>query len=247
MERGDRNVGRIAEPGGHPGVGELAAYHGGSLGEGDEERIQDHLATCRECTDALLDLDSFIRVVPRGTAEAPSELERAASWRALRQQVPRRRPRSAAAGIAAALALLGVALATWAGYERHLATELRERLAPFAEPQANLGLVELFPPSAVRGEGGSPAAELPAGAPYTALLVHLPRGRRFASYRVEIAGAAAGRPWVATGVQASDLGTVRLGIPAGSLPAGEGELRLFGEEGAATHKIETYRLRVPRR
>src|SRR4029079_264538 len=40
----------------HPEPEILAAYHAGELTADEERRLQDHLLSCRECSDLLLDL-----------------------------------------------------------------------------------------------------------------------------------------------------------------------------------------------
>jgi hypothetical protein len=244
----------VAEAGGgdgdHPDVDALIAYHGGGLPEDEQRRIQDHLVACRECLGHLLELVEFAG--PGAGAEGAAgaaEFETAAAWRALRPRLPAapaaRWPRRAVA-LAAALALAALGLGLYALDQRRAATALGERLAELSRPQPGAAIVDLFPASAVRGEGEPvPVVELPAGAGYATLVINLPEGERYGGYEVEILDPA-GRPlWSGGGFEASAFGTLRLGVPGGLLPPGEHSLRLYGHDGEERHWIESYAIRVP--
>ncbi len=75
-----RNLGAHASP------AQLLAYHAGKLSGSEEARLQDHLALCPECTDAVLDLAAFPQIEPRGGA-AGSMAERVPPWPAIRDRL----------------------------------------------------------------------------------------------------------------------------------------------------------------
>lgn len=57
------------ESGGHPSAEDLVDYHAGILQPEVEDRLQEHLSVCSECTQLLLDLPAFSRP---GGEEGPS-------------------------------------------------------------------------------------------------------------------------------------------------------------------------------
>lgn len=239
--------------GGHPGVEELMAYHGGSLSQEEQQRVQDHVVTCRQCLDHLLELDAFTR--PEAGSEGgvtgasgAADFETAAAWRALRPRLspgPVKVPRWAVV-LAASLTVAVLGLALWTLDQRREIGVLSQRLAEVSRPQPGVAIVDLYPPSAVRGEGEAvPVVELPAGTGYATLVINLPAGGRQAGYEVEILDSQGRLLWSGGGLEASRFGTLRLGMPGGFLPPGEHSLRLYGRTGEERHWIETYPIRVP--
>jgi hypothetical protein len=252
-----------AAAGGHPGVEELIAYHGGGLDEDDQRRIQDHLVTCRDCLDHLLELEEFAGAVGAGEraegeavrAREPArdggaaDFETAAAWRAMRSRLPAdepvRLPRWAGA-LAAALALAAVGLGLFALGQHRETSALRDRLAELSRPQPGAAIVDLYPPSAVRGAGeGAPAVELPAGRGWATLILHLPDGERYERYEVEIVDSAERTLWSDGAFEASRLYTLRLGLPSGYLPPGEHSLRVYGIAGDRRNPVQSYPVVVP--
>jgi hypothetical protein len=67
----------------HPSPEELSAYQANERPEADQ-RIQDHLAVCRHCTELLLDLEELLEPPP-AVAEPAADFEAAADWRRLRE------------------------------------------------------------------------------------------------------------------------------------------------------------------
>ncbi|HYU33933.1 MAG TPA: zf-HC2 domain-containing protein, partial [Thermoanaerobaculia bacterium] len=70
--------------GDHPAPGELLDFVAGDLSEAERERIEEHLALCRECARTALELAE-----PPGAEAAPAgelltEKELAAEWRRFR-------------------------------------------------------------------------------------------------------------------------------------------------------------------
>jgi hypothetical protein len=63
----------VGERRGHPAVEELVAYHQDGLAEEARERLQDHLALCKECARLLLDLEGFADLEPPSEAHRLSD------------------------------------------------------------------------------------------------------------------------------------------------------------------------------
>lgn len=253
-----------AAAGDHPEVDELIAYHTGELAEADERRIQDHLVTCRDCLEHLLELDAFTGSGTEsgpegrtgGAAEAAAgagaaDFETAAAWRALRSRLPAgpsRVPRRAAV-LAASLAVAVVGLAVVALDQRREVGELSRRVAELSQPQPGAAIVDLYPASALRSEGAPREAfELPA-AGYTTLILNLPQNLTESAgsdrYSVEILDAGGGLLWSGGALEPTRFGTLRLGLPGGFLPAGGHSLRLYRLDGEQRRPVESYPIRVP--
>lgn len=251
-----------AAAGGHPDFDELVAYRGGELPDDDRRRLQDHLVTCRDCLELMLELDAFLRPETepeeRTAAAGAADFATAAGWRALRSRLPSGeagpaegarsgpRPRRWVAALAASLAVAVIVLALFALQLHRDVTALDRQLAELSRPQPGAAIVDLYPVSAARGEGeAAPVAELPAATGYATLVVNLPEGAGEASYEVEIVDPEGRILWSGSGFEASRFGTLRLGLPDGFLAPGEHALRLYAGDGEERHWIETYPLRVP--
>lgn len=75
------------DPVDHPTPEELDAYHAKELSPGDEERIREHIATCRECADLVLELQAFYDAGRKEPSDV-ADLEQVAAWRDLRENLP---------------------------------------------------------------------------------------------------------------------------------------------------------------
>jgi len=74
----------------HPTIDELIAYRAGELPETERERLQEHLAACKECFEKLRELDAFAAAPSAVGAVSGSgvvDFEVAAFWRQLRPQL----------------------------------------------------------------------------------------------------------------------------------------------------------------
>lgn len=81
-----------AQGGEHPSSERLAAYHHDRLEGPEAERVQEHVAGCRHCSDLLLELARF------EPAPVSEDAQEAAAWRELRERL---REDHAATGAAA--------------------------------------------------------------------------------------------------------------------------------------------------
>lgn len=187
----------IMAPGPHLEAEEIADYHNGRLSPEDERRAQDHLVACRECSELLLDLQSFGDPAFGAAAALPDRAgERV--WEGVRKEiqppdrppnvVPFRRetraetPRGlrSLASIAAMLLLSTMALSGWVA-------SLRDRVKELSSPQANTPVVDLYPVSSVRGATGPAVPAVPEDAEWVTVLLRFPgRLPAFADYGVEL-------------------------------------------------------------
>lgn len=245
------------EAGPHPSAEELAAYRGGALAAGDAERVQAHLVGCRECLDRLLDLDD-LAAAPHRRAAGVTRLDTAAAWRALAPrlaQTPGRtsgwapgwRPRLWA--VAAALLVATLALGVWGLRQRSALGDLRREVDRLSQPQPDVPIVDLFPPSSPRGAGPRPVPpELGAEAGYLTVVLHLPPSSEAAALEAVIADAGGRELWSGR-LRGSEHGTLTLGIPRRYLEApgargaaGELRIHLYALQGSRRRLLETYAL-----
>jgi hypothetical protein len=242
------------EAGPHPRAEELTAYRGGELAAGDAERVQAHLVACRECLDRLLDLDE-LAAAPHRRAAGVARLDTAAAWRALAPRLaqtqdgapagsPRWRPGPRA--VAAALIAATLALGVWGLRQRAALGDLRREVERLSQPQPDVPIIDLFPPSSPRGGGPRPAPpELGAEAGYLTVVLHLPPSAEAAALEAVIADAGGREIWSGR-LRGSEHGTLTLGIPrrylVGRETAGELRILLYGLEGGRRRRLETYAL-----
>jgi putative zinc finger protein len=104
----------------HPAVEKLSAYQADELPSEEKDAIQEHVASCRLCTQRLLDLQQFLDFAPDPAREGVIDLETATEWRKLRRRIKRETEKkrffaSARGGysVAAALLALSIGLAVW--------------------------------------------------------------------------------------------------------------------------------------
>jgi len=225
------------EAGEHPDDEELFAYLGDELGGGEEERLRAHLAGCRACTARLLDLEPL--ATPDEPQAAAADFELAAAWRDFETRRSEASRPAAGRGrfyplAAAALLVLAVGLSFWALDLRQINVHLRSEIA---SAQPNLPVVYL---DAVRAE--APRSELPDSGLVLLMLSSL-ESEPSGDYAVEVFDAEGREVWAVEGLELSDHGSVRLGLPAESLSPGEYRVLLYGAGAAGRELAGEYRLR----
>ena len=235
------------ELGPHPGDDQLVAYHERRLDEPEAERLRDHLALCAACAGLLLDLAAFSAGEPAAASElTDGEVEDA--WRSLARRLPAAASRRQALppgrssrwlpwAVAAALLAGVVALSAWIVILRQ---ELRSRL----RPRADAVLANLEPRGeGTRGEAGAGEERPRADRPATLILHALPE-RGDPSYELEIREARPGGRllWHEGGLRSRDLGVLVLELPAGALPPGSYQLRLYGLDAGRREPLADYDL-----
>lgn len=227
-------------PGPHLEPEEIAGYHNGRLSPADERRVQDHLVACRECSELLLDLQNFGDPA-FGAGEAIPDRAGEQVWEGIQKEiqppnvVPFRRERRNETprwlkSLAAMLLLSTMALSGWVA-------SLRSRVQELSGPQANTPVVDLYPVSSVRGEGGPVVPPIPPEAERITVILRSPGLPDFPSYGVEILRAGSSATWVQDGLKPaynsfslslprSWIGDVRIRLVGIGL---QGERRTIGE------------------
>lgn len=256
---------RAAE--GHPSPDILVAYRAGDLTAEQDERIKDHLAICRECSQLVLDLAEFEEFEPSRETIAPVDVQAEEAWQRLR-------PKLAAEG--------GLAGARPVEPQEHVeetdpAPVLRSRPpVPFwrrpALPWALAAVLALcvvglaqrpeVPPQqaefldlealraveedTTRG-GGLGEVAVPTITGATACELPLPSDRPdFAAYDVEVVAAAGGGAPIPIGRRSAELGSLIVRLPRHLLPAGAGEyqFQVYGVDGSQRKLIATFPFQV---
>jgi hypothetical protein len=232
------------EPMDHPSSDQWIAYQRGELSAEEEERLQEHLARCRDCFDLAEAAASFAEADEE--PGAGQEVEAAALWRLLRPQLdppsgnvreisagPRRRPSwgfRLPTYLAASFLVALVSLSAWSLRQQRLLEASRA-------PKPNAPIVY------VSGGERLPTSDekiLPAG---PAMLVFHPAGE-LPVYRLALRDAATGRELWSSKLHLDEDFALTLQLPEG-LPPGRYRMELSdGSGGRAGRILETYRLRV---
>jgi hypothetical protein len=229
---------------GHPHADELIAYKLGHQTEEQASKLQEHLLTCRECVELLLDMETFV-TAESPSADEPSSFERAAGWRSL--WLALRRPSRSTGWLLAASIVLSVAgLSSWALVERNTAAELGLEIVRLSLPQPDVPIVDLYPESSQRGPSAAPTpVTVPPGATYVTAVLALPDPPAASRFEAEIEDSAGRTLWTGT-VRISEHGTFRLGLPTRLFDDGEILIHLAAVDGDSRRRIETYPLSVVR-
>lgn len=192
----------------------LQDFLAGDLPEPERERVEEHLALCRECARATLELAEPLEPVRRGALLTESELE--AQWGRFRARVAPA-PWWQKKGWALAAVLLLTVLGVWG---------LRES----QKPQPHVYLVDLDPVAQLRSTEKPVQVHLPAWAGRIFLNLYLESPSLASEYRVDIL-TEDGRPiWSQSGVPHQEEG-VAVEISARLLPEGTYRIRLTAPQG----------------
>ncbi len=230
----------------HPSAVQLADYSLGLHAREEEELIQEHLALCPECAQAVLDLMVFGAAPAEADALDP-ETER--EWERLVErlngsaQLPVRTSAWAAAAVWGLAASLVVCLGLLAWGLR-----LRGEVSRTAGPSGDVVVADLVPQGsgAERTREGPVRVTAPPGGARLVLLLNLGDLRTFPRYRMELAGAHGEKIWADDDVQRSDLGNFSLILPVESLTAGSYEVRVFGVADAGAQLLAVYSFELVR-
>jgi hypothetical protein len=226
----------------HPHVDELVAYQLGRTSEERASDLQEHFSTCRECTELLIDLQTFVNL-EEPSVDAPSSFETAAGWRSLRRRLrPSSGPRSWL--LAATIAISAIGLSSWALLERGTANALRFEIAGLSLPQPDVPIVDLYPESAQRGTfSASTPIVVPPGVPYLTAVLALPDPPAASRFEVEVEDGTGRTVWQGS-ARISEHGTFRLGLPLRLFESGDLRIHLLAVDGESRERIETYPLSV---
>lgn len=231
--------------GAHPSPEELIAYHGGRLSAADEERLQDHLSLCPECTATVLDLASFPDVQSRpGGPEPPVppwQSVRAGLQEEEQEQEQEQEPAEAGEGrprrgklflaLAATFLLATLGLSYWLG-------TLNPRSVEGGFARGDLPLFTLAPQGAdrIRGEG-----RISVPGDRFNLMLYVANPGSSGSYALE--ATSAGNPRAAAWrledlVPTSEGMFLVVGLSRRELPSGRYHLRLYsGPQRLAEYEV----------
>jgi hypothetical protein len=245
----------------HPQSEEWAAYREGRVGAEEAERLQDHLAVCRECADHFLGQSAFAKSEPPEGTRPLSEGQVEAAWWRFRGRLRKEGPdgaylpwpwRSLAAALLVAVAgssFLSVSL------YRDLAQARRPQVNPRAPVTVRLR-AEVAPEESSEGtrrSGGSDDRAAPWEVKATEtndLKLALPPGTRtYPRYRLEIVRATGGRPlFREIDFAPNDDHAVILRINPEFLDPGRYDVRIFGmdQEPPGDKLIVSYPFQVTR-
>ena len=244
----------VASSADHPDLETWIAYHEGRLEEERAAQLQDHLVSCRECIDLLLDLDAFEAAEAKPAAPAPVSFEKEALWRTVAAGFEEERPASPSPpapwmrsfALAAALMVAVLGLSVLGLHQRTELGQLRqqiaqERLAP------NMAIHDLLP-GAHRSRSSGVTFEVPPEATHFTLILNLERDSRAEEYRVLFRDLDQEPTLQVGGLEPVDS-TLTLGLSRQLLPAGEYDVELYDasapiDDGRAAdlEPVETYRL-----
>ena len=240
---------------------ELAAYRDGALDPAATDRVQDHLATCRECVATLLELQRFAEDLIDGAS--PVEVE--AVWRGVEARAARepaavvpfdrgdrrdhrdRPARGAAApravwlrALAASLLVATAGLSLWV-------VRLRGAVDELSRPQLNAPVEDLLS-SGPRGEGDAGAlVELGPDTHLFTLVLNPAEPGNFAGYRLDVERAGGGAVWSGEGLVPNAYGSFSVTLPRRLVGPGDYQVRLVGiSDGGERRTIGEYPLRVVR-
>ncbi len=226
----------------HPQLDELGDYLAGALAPAGEARVQDHLVACRDCTGRLLDLESLSAPGPQA-AEGVADLALAAAWREQKTRIAdlenahrRRRIQRWVSAVAASFFVATVGLSV------HV-SQLRRTIAGLEAPTANV-VTAYLEPSTTRSTTAPVTLTVGEGQRLAVFFLTPPTAPAFASYDVEVLGAAGSRVLQVSGLELSELDNLRAGIPLELMPAGDYEVRLYGVDGEHREQLQAIPLLV---
>jgi hypothetical protein len=226
----------------HPEPDELVDYYLGTLLSTEVERIQDHLALCRDCAKLVLDLSAITRKAPAGEGRPTPELK--AEWEKLRSRLERRQStslvrsrltRTTPWALAASL-LLSACLLVWD-------LNLHRSLDRGGLPRADLVLVDLAPAArgAERSEERPVQVRFPAGAAKLVLLLNLGDLRSFPHYEMQLLAPGGRVRWRTDDAPRGEDGTFLLEVSRDMLAApGLYHVLLEGRRGREEVRLADY-------
>lgn len=238
---------------GCPSSETLARAAAGDLDPAAHDAVVTHLETCQPCAQ-----DFRIACGLHGE-EAAGHTRVPAFWR---------RPGISQA-LAASLAMATAGLLTWNVRLLERSSWLAARLAqaertrpasgpaspgvpaspqPAIQPQVNVPIVDLEPPSARRGEGSRPQViRIPRDAALVALVVNSSAEQRYAEYVLELSDANGATVWGGAGLRPDADGTLSVALPTALLPPGEYAFALAGVANSRRVPLHRYPVTVVHR
>lgn len=216
----------------HPAAEKLSAYQANELSPEENDRIQEHVASCDLCAERLLDLQRFLEFAPDPSREGVPDLETTKEWRKLNKRIKRERPSQFYRWPAVA-AVLALGLA-WALYQ--LVTLERE----LAKPVTDLEVVTL---EALGSHKGEPSAE-PRSLKLAGVIA-LDTHSGYPRYRLNFLDENGG---IRKSVEDTEdeHGMITLFLPRRFLPPGLYHIQAVGLAGPTPHLVGSFEVRITR-
>jgi hypothetical protein len=216
----------------HPEQHQLLDYLQGRMSEEAQEKLQDHLVSCRECTGQLLELELISCPQPPAD-QGVADFELAAAWRGLADNISsaqqsgyRSRRLHFVSGLAAALLVATIGLGFWVAQLDHSLDRLQQAAAALNEPQLNPSILYLG--GSTRSDASAGTIVLEPGSSSLMLILTPTELHPVDEYEIVLSRADGRQLFQGRGLRRSDHGTIRLSLPTGMLPAGEYRISLFG-------------------
>jgi hypothetical protein len=234
----------------HPSHDELHAYAAGALDAAERDRIEDHLALCRDCARTALDLAVLEDEEPEELAEERlPETVLAAEWERLRRAAvppppsPFRRRAAAVSPVLPYALAASLLLAIGLGWRT---IRLGEEVRQLSAPRSDVWVADLVPAGSTgpRERGAIEAVHPPSWASRIVLILAFAGPTSYPEYGIELATADGRAIWRRQGLRPGPEGTFTLEVPRAWLPPGSYRIRLTGLRGAVEQEVARYELRV---
>lgn len=236
--------------GDHPDLDTLTDYLTDSLEPAEDERVRDHLAACKPCATAVLDLEPL--AAPDAAHDGVADLQLEAAWRDLQNRIPttkesvlveRARAGAWPRALAASLLLAVVGLSVWVGNLRGTGADLRDQVARLSQPQGNLPVFYLDELSRSSDQEVE-EIQIPAKSGFFALIFASGQLDPEASYELRFLSTAGEEVLRSGDLRVSEAGGLRLGLATGKLEEGEYSIELRAATDSDSPLIEEYRRRI---
>lgn len=226
---------------GHPSLEQLIDYQNQRMEA--VETIQEHVTSCSDCAQILLDLATF-----KGEGQDDEDLRarREASFVARSVIAEHKRRRwIVATSVAASLALACLGLVAFREFSFR---DRAQKYAGFNLPRgiANLPLVGLYPSDSIRAGEVAVRLEIPADAVAIGLILGTSKTVHYSDYRLVIRRTLGHEIRAASGIKQAEDGSFRILLPAQDFEAGLYRIVLSGVVSDREEAIEEYLLEAVR-
>lgn len=229
--------------GSHPDLDRWLAYHSGATSD-DSVDLQDHLASCRDCTALVLDLEAFADpAAAAGSLPAVSDFDKATAWRALRPRLAPARKWVVPATLAASFLAAAIGLSGWLQQHREV-DGLRRQIADLTRPQANVPIHDLYPGATLRGAAPDASIEVPGEATSVTLILNELPATGGDKLRAHVLDAAGQTVAAIGGLALDELGVATLGLSRGTFDSGDYVVRVEAWRGEDWIAIGDYPLQL---
>ena len=237
----------LSASGAHPDEDLWVRLASGELSEDERVPIVDHLLSCAECS-------AIYRAVAHVQQRA-SSFDPGAPREVNGEMVPFWRRPFWPQALAASLTIVAAGLLAWNVTLQQRTAELQIELdrarrtpalpsrtppevapPPAIQAHVNVPIVDLHPPSRVRGEGArQQIIRLPAKSALVTLIVNIERPRKAADFTLDLLDAKGTALWTGTGLTPQGDGTLSVALPTTLLRAGD-YVFVLNEGGRTIHR-----------